>query len=736
LTLIDQAYEIWRRLEPAWGGYLKEAGLDLTLTPKEDFRLALLRKIEVTYTIPGLEDFARNGCRGVEPGDPARSLLYHMLAAPGVTPDAILPKQYPTPQELQVMENLVYGIEPPSLQDLLARAAGQPLAIVVFAYEYAPAADTIQRRHADMCFSRTGIARVGNCGFRYIRAARGFFPYCDEKSHVHVVPCRYGAFIATTRKGNHRTIGPARFQEGDDQRDFWVPLHKLFDGSECIAGIENLRVILTAHHVNEKIRRVHLRLKGGSDGGDPALNKFPFRITEKLAGFSDETDPGLLIPDQHDPLVDIARTPDQKVVTFQVPLKPAVISASLHFPAQVEIRNAPELVHAKHGVVDGEVAYLPEVVPVIASHVAAGGYEAVNFVDYTAEGWIKAKCPALSAYFPRQLAAYSLVAQPDFFPLVKQSDLMEWWEKSAPSEIKDNIWPDGLGQPLPLSDTRVPVNFMLQDAKFDSRDQTMTAIIGMDREPGSSGRVRPFVVRRQSTLSYRSTGLFEPGYDTAQDFDHDGNSPQGVMHLAHYGLGSPFPEDTLLCAAAGAFWPGAVPDVTRFYARGHHRYPTVTPIPDSDTAWADLHLPQLESGSVPLQSRALGDWVRLTFEKKLEYGKFADETLESYIGKTLALSRAFQVLGEDTSDKRGAWTVLSFTAARSSDLERCVPAKSLTAFRREVTYKLTLVKLDVPAVPANIVGGSPTTELEQFFASPGAVARLNHSKGLWDVREF
>jgi hypothetical protein len=65
-----------------------------------------------------------------------------------------------------------------------------------------------------------------------------------------------------------------RFRPKDGERTFWVPLQKLFDGPECIAG-HDLRVLLEAHHVNEKLRRFHQVLaEEGYDTGwrEPDIN--------------------------------------------------------------------------------------------------------------------------------------------------------------------------------------------------------------------------------------------------------------------------------------------------------------------------------------------------------------------------------------------------------------------------------------------------------------------------------
>src|SRR5262245_5552391 len=296
-TLLDQVRKVCQRLKTVgWGELLEHHGLDIGAA---DLDRALLEPLtSIDRRVPGFEDFALEGQRGIEPGQPARSLLYHALASPrvGAGEASAAVTIFPTPAEIETVENFVYASAAVSMEDLQQRYPGAPLAIGVFSCEYRPAINTVHRRHADMCYSRAGISRVGVSPALYLPAARGYTPFDDNPHKVRVLPCRYAAYIAVQLPGNEDQFGPMGFQRrrtitkdfggriatvglpGDDERKFWVPLHKLFSGPECLRGID-LTVSLRARHVNEKLKRVHLALAGqGFPTGwqEPALSRAPF----------------------------------------------------------------------------------------------------------------------------------------------------------------------------------------------------------------------------------------------------------------------------------------------------------------------------------------------------------------------------------------------------------------------------------------------------------------------------
>src|SRR5687768_5705215 len=208
--LIDEVRAICDRLAPhGWAALLQKHGLDIR---RPDLGSELARPLStINRMVPGFEAFAHEGARGIEPGDPNRSLLYHALASPNVVQvDGADLARYPTLHELDVVENYVFGGHTrPSLHDISALAAGDLLAIVVFASEYRPAVDGVHRKHAELCLSRTGVALVGDRPAVYDGRRRGFIPFDDDDPHAfRVLPARYSVWLAVQRMGAEGSFGP------------------------------------------------------------------------------------------------------------------------------------------------------------------------------------------------------------------------------------------------------------------------------------------------------------------------------------------------------------------------------------------------------------------------------------------------------------------------------------------------------------------------------------------------
>src|SRR5829696_6030676 len=448
--LIDQVTTVCERLAPeGWRDLLLAVSHDELDIAAADLSTMLSQPLsQIDRTVPGFEDFALEGTRGIEPGSPARSLLFHALASPNVFGDAADNdlSAFPTPAEIEAVENYVYGVTPPSLDDLQAQADDDPLAVVVFALEYRTARETVHGQHADFCFARTGLARMGTAEAIYDPRKRDFLPGKEDDPFAFPVqPVRYAPFLAVQRHPDPSTFGPLRATDDDRARRFWVPLHKLFSGPECLRGLD-LTVTLSTEHSNEKLRRFHTRMNtaGFYTGWDaPDINQFPFVIQgETLAAFSTDPDhgSGWVMPPPH-PLVEPA-THEGKPLTFyysqELAASPEITYASSLQPleappfqplgpmrtqslpeniniAEEEIpgylttinpdtgRSSPEYLNIRHTISpDGSEENLNDL-PDVLGPTNEGGYWARHFIDYAADGWVAARCRELDEAVPSRV---------------------------------------------------------------------------------------------------------------------------------------------------------------------------------------------------------------------------------------------------------------------------------------------------------------------------------------------
>ncbi|HEU5321802.1 MAG TPA: hypothetical protein VFX28_13435, partial [Methylomirabilota bacterium] len=85
MALLDDVRRACGRLaDHGWTRLLARHGLDVTAA---DLAGELARPLAIDRRVPGFEDFAAEGRRAIEPGRPARSLLFHAFASPGVVED-------------------------------------------------------------------------------------------------------------------------------------------------------------------------------------------------------------------------------------------------------------------------------------------------------------------------------------------------------------------------------------------------------------------------------------------------------------------------------------------------------------------------------------------------------------------------------------------------------------------------------------------------------------------------
>lgn len=191
--LIDRVVAVCGRLGPlgcrkllldATGGQLDIGAADL----RRELAKPLAR-IDRTY--PGFGDFDIAATRAIDPGRPDRSLIYHALASPTVVADGngVELRGFPTIAEIEAVENYVYGSEPPTIEELRRRAAGRKLGIAVFALHYLNAPMSVHGRCAELCFSRSGIARLGRSS-RFTTRAPATSPASMKRGRSTSASCR------------------------------------------------------------------------------------------------------------------------------------------------------------------------------------------------------------------------------------------------------------------------------------------------------------------------------------------------------------------------------------------------------------------------------------------------------------------------------------------------------------------------------------------------------------------
>jgi hypothetical protein len=711
MSLLEDVFELCksRLVGNGWDDLLKQGhGLDINQrTPAALARELARPGLSINRSLGGFSDFAGDGNRGIEPGSPGRSLLYHALASPNVLNgiNGLRLGYFPTLAELEVVENYVFGAQPPSLDELLARAGTNKLGVVVFAYEYRPAGQTCHGRHADMVYARTGVARVGTAPARYLPELRGFLPESDTDAFaICASPARFAVYLAVQQKGSAGDFRPMRFRAKraqddppdwvrDDQRDFWVPLHKLFPGDECLRDVTIKRISFTARLVNEKLFRIHkviLREKPPSTA--------PFRITDaEIASFSKDPEhgSGTLVPRPH-PLVEKARLRNgsKDLVTFRVPSgdKPfdTLNADSPNAPNAGrnagEFRGSPEYVHIRTLVKDGVEVDLNELDDAeLSRRLQRGRYEALHYVDFTADGWVEAAVASSELKKDRRVdlepvAAYALVTAPDFFPTCDQRQLTVWTaSKAVPQSIRKAIWNV---EPDTLADQRLAPNIQLEDHPFAADDFTVTALVSLlGATPAGPPPVVSEDAMRHSHLPDDAAGVFAPGWDVTRDWIKTDPGGKIVWHLAGYGLGSPFPEDAKLCAALSTFWPAVAPDSNReMEPVAGNQSGTVSPLTDQEVGqigglpWDGVPGPQVvkDEGKEFAEYASFRhvDYVRNALDNRFTIRLTARIDAREYEKRVLAGAFAYLALGFERTGalidprslrkERGQWKLFSF----------------------------------------------------------------------------
>jgi hypothetical protein len=741
MALINDVKALCNRLGPlGWRDLflaVTKNTLDISQPTAAKLRTALTAPIPaIDRTLPGFEDFHPAGAKAITAGKPADSLLYHAMASPLVVRDhrGKLLGGFPTPLELETLENFIFSLSADSLSNLIAANGGiSKVAFAVFASEYRPAADTVDGRHADLVFSRTGVARVGTARAQYLPESRGYWPEdADNPSRVRVMPAKFSVWLAVKKKGNTSRVSPILDNESgqaaeEPSRDFWIPAHKIFSGSECLSGTA-LTVTFRRRLLNVKIQKVQESL-----GTSPLPGGFPYVLEDSvIADFSTDLKDGTgcLIPTVHPSLVAPAMQ-DGKPVTYRV--TPGKVQ---DFAAFEPGEGYPSYVHARTRIgANGTAEDLNEETNIIKA-MKAKPYKALHYVDFTGEGWIAAELTGLPGNTPSVLAAYTLISAPDFFPASGQFELSEWSRSPAiPAAFRGKLWNIN---PTPLSEIRFPANLQLPGTPFTAADNTITAVVSMGAPLGQAPvwPVQPDPLRA-TALPDDAAGVFAPGWDVGQD------STGTTEHLAAYSLGSPFPEDAKLCAALSTFWPAVAPDIFRTFVQVPGNVNgTVAPLTDAEIGqtgglpWDGVPGPRVvdAGGEKKVEYAAFlnADYVRLALQNRFSIRHTARLTAEDYQSRIIAACRVYNVLAElgDFADARNQWLMLSFVKVEAGNTalhQAQTEAGHILAGR---VYGVKMCRMSNQRERVNAkTERMPLIDLTEFFVSASDVLALHKPAG-------
>ncbi len=616
-----------------WVTYLKDSiGVNLALTGEalraellKDLDKNMLRKLMDDPAL-GFDDFA--GINLIKPGFPAFSLLYHILASPRVRPAGIL--AYPELVHLDTLENYIYALAGwDDLKSIYDVKSNEDLVMAVFAYEYRPAIKTPHHEHADMVFSRTGVARIGQHEMKYDHINRCFTNKPKEGTPIEkiaVVPARYGLFIAKRVKSNEIDLmttgiykpGDKFDDEEDTKRTFLQPIRKVFH-HDVLFGEAQLTFQET--HKSEKLAKLaeHTDLTFYKNIKPTVRDSSHLIVQDAKASHVNSS---FLVISQPAPLIRISKE-GNKPIYFLVP--PSVkapggggyyrnryfTSFNTQDVQDVELlvktangdyqkihnqytepRTQPLFLNITHEIDSTNASGYREVLKddAFEKRVYDGLFQAPLFEDSICEGNVTARIAsdnsdALKGLYRDVLPAYSIVTAPDFFPQVDNFDLMAFDVAPGTLVNESNFYEGGLAS---LATARMIPNPHFITPHYLSDNQTYTAVLShkskseMNTAQKFNNPKLPKGYVVSGFLPDVASSVFAPGWDITYSADKPGSTD---VYLSTEGLGSPFVEDMKLCAASNGMWPASSPDSARTYQGAldpYSRNPTAVPLLDNE----------------------------------------------------------------------------------------------------------------------------------------------------------
>jgi len=616
-----------------WTSYLKNAiGVNLALTG-DALRTELLKDLDPTSLKKltdnpdsGFDDFA--GINLIKPGFPAFSLLYHALASPRVRPSSI--SAYPDLDQFDALENYIYALaEWEHIKQVYEIKSNDDLVMALFAYEYRPAFKTPHHQHADLVFSRTGVARVGQHDMNYDHINRCFTN--EPKSgipvqKVAVVPARYGLFIAKRVKSSEIDLmttgiykpGDKFDDKEDNKRTFLQPIRKVFN-HDLLFGEAQLD--FHEMHRSEKLAKLaeHTNLKFYKDI-KPTVRDSSYLIVQD--GKATKINSSFLVISQPKELIRLAKEGNHALyflVPAMIPGKDGY-SKNRYFTSYntqdvqdvellvkvkggnyekipneyTEPRTQPLFLNISHQQDTLIAAGFTEVLKDSAfeKRLNDGMFQAPLFEDSICEGKVMAQisldhADALKGLYKDALPAFSIVTAPDFFPQVDNFDLTAFDVAPGSAKNQSNFYEGGVAS---LATARLTPNPKWTIQMDHAYNDTYTAVLTYKSKTTMPAAQNGHFKNPSLPKGYMVSGflpdvassVFAPGWDITYSADKPGSTD---VYLSTEGLGSPFVEDMKLCAASAGMWPASSPDAARTYQGSldpYSRNPTSIPLLDDE----------------------------------------------------------------------------------------------------------------------------------------------------------
>lgn len=612
-----------------WSSYIKNTlNLDIRYDGENLESLTKpLDDIEQIIKLPGLEDFGGN--KLIDKGSPSLSLLYHILASPRVHSDLFLAYPDLSVMDDLEDFIYAYADPTENSRDLFLAVLAYEYRPAFKAPPFddwkRDGKEFAQMVYSRCGIARTGALGVHynpkERSFTNLPKEEG------QESNIAVMPARYGLFLVELVKSNDPKIRLMNQQKRIEStnmgpRHFINPIKK-------IAADDDLSIQYGEYHLNDKLKRLASYTYAGKElklNDDYDHNLAPFtRISTRndqgqKIGNRHNTDQemvqlervgsSVLLSSAPGPLI---RPAKQKGKAIAVKVPPQFKISGHENRRYGALKMPNEHGHEITNVVIADifgrrkrrttVLKSPKVAPLFANikfetdngsmrhldgqtlsndfegEIAKGGYEAQLFEDGICDGCISARVEVVNNkenydWLPTMLLpAFSLVTAPDFFPYIDSNDIRSAYYEQTKVNTDQDFFEGGTinlsgirqrGNPLlidPFGNHPAFADSWCDDKSFD----TLTSVVGSGNRitdtKANPDLYYPYRKDFKSTsyLPDTGTGVFFPGWDVTY------SGEQTNPFLSTFGLGSPFPEDMKLCAAANGMWPVSSPDAGRTF---------------------------------------------------------------------------------------------------------------------------------------------------------------------------